>query len=103
MSEKQTKPSSGGKTLKLCLLIVLVLLVPVVMDQVDVDRESVRLVGRVSAGITGLLFLYGIFTKMLKVLAFAVLALIAVVFLVSEGHIEAPRVQSWFDGRSKGR
>jgi hypothetical protein len=40
--------------------------------------------------------LIGLFKKMLKVMAFVVLALIALVYLVAEGHIKAPRVSQWF-------
>jgi uncharacterized membrane protein len=91
MSENQQK-KTGGKTFKLLLVILLVLAVPIVMDQVDVDRENVKLVGRIAVGITGLLFVIGLFKKMLKVMAFVVLGLIALVFLVAEGHIKAPRL-----------
>jgi predicted PurR-regulated permease PerM len=40
--------------------------------------------------------LIGLFKKMLKVMAFVVLALIALVYLVAEGHVKAPRVSQWF-------
>jgi hypothetical protein len=66
------------------------------MDQVEVDPENVRMVGRIAVAITGLLFLIGLFKKMLKVMAFVVLALIALVYLVAEGHVKAPRVSQWF-------
>ena len=101
MAEKTGQPGPFNRALKLFLLIVAVLLVPIVMDQLDVDRDTVRLVGRVSAGITILLFLWGIFSKVLKVFAFVVLALIVLVFLVSEGHVKAPRATDWFSARSK--
>lgn len=106
MSDEKAKSSSIGRTLKLFLLIFVVLLVPMAMDQAEVDRETVRTVGRVAAGLTGLLFCYGIFAKLLKVLAFVVLALIASVVMVSEGKLKAPRVKELFaeraaDARSK--
>ena len=103
MSKEQGKPGGLSKTLKLFLLIFVVLLVPVVMDQAEVNRETVRLVGRVAAGITTLLFLYGIFSKLLKVLAFVVLTMIALAFLVSEGQVKAPRVMDWFASRGDGK
>ena len=103
MSDKNAKSSSIGRGLKLFGLIFLVLLVPMVMDQAEVDRETVRTVGRVAAGLTGLLFCYGIFTKALKVLAFVVLALIASVVMVSEGKVKAPRVREFFAARADAR
>jgi hypothetical protein len=98
MAEKTAKPSTVGKTLKLFLLIFVVLLVPVVMDQAEVDRETVRMVGRVAAGITAAMCLYGIFNKLLKAFAFVVLGLIGLTVLVSEGQLKAPRVKALFGG-----
>ena len=72
MTENQQKPKTGGKTFKLLLVIAVVLAVPIVMDQVDVDPENVRMVGRIAVAITGLLFVIGLFKKMLKVMAFVV-------------------------------
>ena len=96
MSENQGKPSRIGKTFKLFLLTFVVLCVPVVMDQAEVNPDTVRLVGRVAAGVTALLVLYGIFTKILKIMGFVIVILLALVFLVSEGHVQAPRVKNWF-------
>jgi hypothetical protein len=100
MTENQQKPKTGGKTFKLLLVIVLVLAVPIVMDQVEVDPDNVRMAGRIAVGVTGLLFVIGLFKKLLKVMAFVVLGLIALVFLVAEGHIKAPRVSQWFASKS---
>ena len=100
MSDNKPKPGTFAKTLKLFLLIFVILLVPIVMDQAEVDRETVRVVGRVAAGITGILFLYGIFTKLMKGLGVVVLLLIGMVVLVSEGQVDAPRVKDWFGERS---
>jgi hypothetical protein len=96
MAENQGKPSGSGKTLKLFAIIVLVLLVPLVMDQVEVDKETVKQIGRVVAGIAVLLVLYGIFSKLMKVLGFVVVGLIVLVVLVSEDKIKAPRVKELF-------
>ena len=91
---QQGKPSGSGKSFKLFAIIVAVLLVPMVMDQVEVDRENVKLVGRIAAGIAVLVFAYGIFSKVMKVLAFAAFLLIGGTVLVSEGQIEAPRLKA---------
>lgn len=103
MAENPPQSKSSGKTFKLFLIIFLCLAVPITMDQVDIDREKVRLVGRIAVGITALLFVYGIFTKMLKVMAFVVLLLITLVFLVAEGHMKAPRVKEWFADKADAR
>lgn len=96
MAENNSKPSTVGKTFKLFLLIFVVLLVPVAMDQAEMDRETVRMVGRVAAGITAVLCLYGIFKKMMKAFAIVVLVLIGLTVLVSEGQLKAPRVKALF-------
>jgi hypothetical protein len=103
MAEKNDKPSTLGKTFKLFLLIFVVLLVPVAMDQAEMDRETVRLVGRVAGGITALLCIYGMFKKMLKVFAFIALVLIGLTVLVSEGQLKAPRVKALFGENSSGK
>ncbi len=99
MSEKQAKPGTVRRTIRLFLWIFVILLVPMAMDQGGVDPETVRWTGRVAAGGTVVLCLYGIFTKLLKTLAFVVLLLIGGVVLVSEGVVKAPRVTEWFSGR----
>ncbi|HZN56984.1 MAG TPA: hypothetical protein VFD71_02835 [Planctomycetota bacterium] len=95
-NENQGKPSRIGGTFKLFLVIFLVLCVPVVMDQVDVDPDKVKLVGRYAAGATALLILYGIFKRILKIMAFVIVVLLGLVLLVSEGQVHAPRVKDWF-------
>jgi hypothetical protein len=100
MSETQAKkPGAVRKKFRLFLLIFLVLLVPLAMDQSGVDRETVRMVGRVAAGITLALTLYGLFAKVLRTIVLVLMVLITLVFLVSEGHLEAPRVKDWFAER----
>lgn len=96
MAENEGRPRKRGKALKLFLLIVAILLVPLVLDQADVDRETVRQWGRVAAGLAVLMFVYGLFAKLMKVLAFVVLALIALTLLVSEDQVKAPRLKAMF-------
>src|SRR5262245_44948693 len=102
-SENQGKRSGIGRTFKLFLLTFLALCVPMVMDQAGVDPEKVRLAGRIAVGVTALLVLYGIFTKMLKIMGFVIVILLVLVFLVSEGHLKAPRVKNWFAARTENR
>ena len=103
VNENQGKPSRVGKTFKLFLLTFLMLCVPMVMDQAEVNHETVRLVGRIAAGVTAFLVLYGIFTKMLKIMGFVIVVLLVLVFLVSEGHLQAPRVKNWFTTRTANK
>jgi len=100
MSEKQAKPSALGRKFKLFLMIFAVLLVPMVMDQAEVDRETVRMAGRIAAGLTVALTLYGLFAKVLKTFVFVILGLIVLVVLVCEGTIKAPRLHEWFAAKS---
>ena len=97
MSEKQ--PSTIGKKFKLFMLIFLVLLVPLVMDQAEVDRDTVKWAGRIAAIITVLLSVYGLMAKVFKTFIFVILGLVGLTFLVSEGFIKAPRVTEWFAAR----
>jgi len=92
MSEK---PGFLGKKVRLFLLILIVLLVPVVMDQTGVDRETIRWAGRIAAGLTVLLTVYGLFAKVFRTVIFVILGLVALVVLVSEGTLEAPRLTKW--------
>jgi len=88
----QTQKPRGllAKTLKLFGIIVAILLVPVVLGQLQVSEESVRIVGRVAAAVTLVLFLYGIFAKLLRVLGLVIAGLTVLVVLLSEGVIHAP-------------
>jgi|SoiMethySBSTD1v2_1073268.scaffolds.fasta_scaffold830530_2 Na+/glutamate symporter len=99
MADKSKKPGFFGRSFKLFLTIFVVLLVPVVMDQAEVDRETVRMVGRVAAGISIALLLFGMFTKALKMLGIGIFVLITVVVMISEGSLKAPRVTDWFQSR----
>ncbi len=100
MSETKKKPGLIGKKIRLFLAILAVLLVPMVMDQTEVDREAVRMAGRIAAGIVIALTLYGLFAKVMKTFVFVILGLVTLVVLVSEGTIKAPRVHEWFATRS---
>jgi hypothetical protein len=86
------KKKSSFSTLKFVLVIIVILLIPMVMEQMEMTEDDVRIAGRICGGIAGLFTLYGILTKVLKVFAFIVVALIALAVLVSEGVIEAPRI-----------
>jgi len=103
MTQDQKKTRGLGKVFKLFLLAFLALAVPMVMDQAEVNPEKVRLAGRIAAGVTVFLVLYGIFTKMLKIMAFVIILILVLVLLVSEGQLHAPRVKNWFATRTEGK
>lgn len=97
------KKKSSFSTFKFVLVIIAILLIPMVMDQMEVSEEDVKIAGRICGGLAGLVTLYGILTKMLKVFAFIVVALIGLVALVSEGVIEAPRLTNLISEWSSDR
>ena len=100
----QKKPGVRSKALKLFGMILLVLLVPLTMDQLDVDREQLKVVGRIAAGVAGLMFVDGLVAKLMKVVGFLVmLLLIGTVVMVSERQIEMPRLKALFDKRADAR
>ena len=103
MSEKESKPGAIKKKIKLFLMIFVVLLVPMLMDQAEVDPETVRWAGRIAAGITVLLTVYGLMAKVFRTIVYVILGLVGLVLLVSEGYIKAPRVTNWFSSRSGGK
>lgn len=105
MADNTQKPKKGlgRRALRLLVIILLVLLVPMVMDQCEVDRENLKVAGRVAAGGAGLLFLYGVFTKLLKIMAFVVLLLIGGVVLVCERQIEMPRLKALWAERTENK
>ena len=94
MSEQKSK-STIGRKFKLFMMIFLVLLVPLVMDQAAVDRDTVKWAGRIAAIITVLLSVYGLMTKVFKTFIYVILGLVGLTFLVSEGYVDAPRVTAW--------
>lgn len=94
MAKDKKKPLIS--TFKISFVIIAIILVPLVMDQLDLNKEDVKVVGRVCGGIAGLFMIYGVFTKILKVFAFILLAIVALAVLISENVIEAPRLMEYF-------
>lgn len=102
-SDQAPRKGALGRALKLFLTMFVILLVPIVLDQVEVDEETVRIVGRVAAAVVFVLFLYGIFTKLLKVLGIVIAVLTVLAVLVSEDVIEAPRLSQLLSGEAEDR
>jgi hypothetical protein len=92
-SRRDSASRKGGlTTLKLILIVIILLLVPTTMEQLSMHEETVRTVGRVCVGIALLVFLYGLFTKVLRLAGIVVLALIVASVLASEGVIDVPHL-----------
>ena len=81
---------------KIALAIFGIILVPMIMDQAQMNNEDVKLVGRDCGGIAGIFTIYGLFTKILGFFAITILAVIALAVLVSEDIIDAPHLMSYF-------
>lgn len=93
MADKNDSEKRGSGAFRLCLLVVILLLIPTTMEQLEMHQETVRMVGRVCVGIAGLLFLYGLFSKVLRFAGLLLLVLIGVRALANEGVIEIPKVR----------
>lgn len=79
-------------SVRLLLLIILIGMLPVVMEQLDIQRENLKLVGRCIAGVGVLLIAFALVKEIGKVVAIMAVALLAFMLLVSEGLIEPPRL-----------
>lgn len=79
-------------SVRLILIIVLICMMPVVMDQMDLHRETLRLVGRTIAGVGVLLIAFALVKEIGKVVAVLAVALLIFMLLVSEGWIQPPRL-----------
>lgn len=92
-NKNDEKPKSGGPgAFKLFLWVVLLLLIPTTMEQLSMHEDTVKLVGRVCVGIGALFFLYGIFSKVMKISGLVILILIGARALANEGVIKVPKL-----------
>ena len=89
--DKPKKPRLSA--FKLCLIVVILLLVPTTMEQLEMHQETVRTVGRVCVGIAALFFLYGLLSKVLRFAGVVLLVLIGARALANEGVIEVPKLR----------
>jgi len=91
---KSEDKKSGTSAFKLCLIVIILLLIPTTMEQLEMHQDTVRLVGRVCVGIAALCFLYGLFTKVLRFAGVLLLILIGARALANEGVIEVPKLKA---------
>jgi len=93
MSEAQaTTARRGPSTFQFVLFALIIAIVGPAMHQLDVDKETVKLVGRACAAFAVALILWGFFTKMLRLVGFVLALIVGTSVLVSEGVIEPPKI-----------
>jgi hypothetical protein len=63
MTKEKKEPGILRRKLRLFALIFAALLVPMVLREIDIDRDALRWVGRIATGGTALLTFYGFVTK----------------------------------------
>ena len=83
----------GISTFKLVLIVIVLLLIPTTMAQLQTHEDTVRLVGRVCVGLALLGFLYGLIAKVLRFGGLILLVLIGARALANEGVIEVPKLR----------
>jgi hypothetical protein len=90
--EKATTVRKGPSTFQFVLFAVIIAVVAPAMQQLDIDKETVKIVGRACAAFAVALLLWGMFTKMIKVVGIVLALIVATSVLVSEGVIEPPKI-----------
>jgi hypothetical protein len=94
MSRKEKTEDKRKTTRHLFLVIVLLILVPIILHQIDFGSENVKMAGRICAGAALLLLIVGLIKNMVKIFALTLAALILVMILASEGIIDIPKLFS---------
>lgn len=83
----------GPSAFSLSLVVIILLLIPTTMEQLEVHEDTVRTVGRVCCGLAGLLFLYGLLSKVIRFVGLILLVLIVGRVLANEGVVEMPMLK----------
>ncbi len=96
--DKANKAKQGAQSksdfwasVKLLLIIVILILVPLVLRDIQWDEKNLKWISRVVGGACMTLILYGLIKHMARTILVFALALIAFMVLVSEGLIDLPR------------
>ena len=93
MAKNNDSKKRGPGTFKLSLIVIVLLLIPTTMEQLEMHQDTVRAVGRVCVGIAALCFLYGLISKALRFVGLLLLILIGARALANEGVIEIPKLK----------
>ena len=91
------KQKRGLGAFKLSMIVIILLLIPTTMEQLEMHHDTVRDVGRVCVGLAVLFFLYGLFSKVIRFVGLILLALIVVRALANEGIVEIPKVSEMLE------
>lgn len=79
-------------SVRILLLIILIAMITMVSDQLNVDPENLKIVGRITVTVGVLIVLYGLIKHLSKLIAFIAFLLLVGMVLVSEGVIDVPRI-----------
>lgn len=90
--EKATIVRRGPSTFQFVLFALVIAVVAPAMHQLDVDKETVKIVGRACAAFAAALVLWGMFTKMIKLVGIILALIVGASVLISEGVIEPPKI-----------
>ena len=94
MAKSDEKSGKRGlSTFKLVLIVLILLLIPTTMEQLEAHEETVRAVGRACVGLALLFFLYGLISKAMRVGGVILLLLIVARGLANEGVVEVPKLR----------
>src|SRR4051812_21165391 len=104
MSEKKAAGvRKGPSTFQFVLFAVVIAVVAPAMQQFDVDKETVKAVGRACAAFVIALIVWGMFRKMIRVIGIVLALIVATSVLVSEGVIKPPKIADKIKGRADDR
>ncbi|MGC4074786.1 MAG: hypothetical protein QM760_20240 [Nibricoccus sp.] len=101
--EKPTVVRKGPSTFQFVLFAVIIAIVAPAMHQFDVDKETVKIVGRACAGFVIALIVWGMFTKMIRLIGIVLGLIVAASVLVSEGVIKPPKIADKIEKRVNDR
>jgi hypothetical protein len=87
-----TKQKPRLSATKLLLIIVVLCLVPLVLQQLKLHADTVKMVGRVCVGLGALFLVYGLIAKAVKVVGVVLLALLVFAALAAEEVIQLPNL-----------
>jgi len=78
-------------SVRILLLIVLIAMITMVSQQLDVDPENLKIVGRITVTVGLLVVIYGLIKHISKLITVVAFLLLAGMVLVSEGLIDVPK------------
>lgn len=100
MSKDKSKQGNPGSqhhsplasSLKILLIILVLVLIPLSMRELDVQTEHLALIGRIVGALCLTVLVYGLMKQATRIVLILAAALIVVMVLASEGLIDLPRL-----------